>query len=181
MKKGVFIQSKILLLFLFLFPFQLSAKSERTHRTLVKLPFSEREHVLRGMRRYLGSMERMLSALSRQDYLEVERQASTMLLDERKLVNLGMRENDQFIAAAMQFHTTGVTEIIKSARTKNMQKTLVSMSSFVGRCNACHESFRLIEWPAKDYPPVKPKLLSAPKDYKRSDWVQKEFIKNPKP
>lgn len=173
MRKGVFIQNKYFLIILLLIPLQLSAKSEKPQRTLVKLPFSEREHVLRGMRRYLGAMEKMLGALSRQDFLEVETQASTMLLDDRKLINLGKRENDQFIAAAMQFHSTGVTEIIKSARTKNMQKTLVSLSSFVGRCNACHESFRLIEWPDKDYPPVKPKKLSAPKDFHASEWIRK--------
>lgn len=99
-----------------------------------------------------------------------------MLLDERKFQNLGKRENDRFISAAMEFHTTGVREIIKSARTKSVEKTLMSLSSFVGRCNACHESFRLMEWPAKDYPPVKQKVLSAPKDYNRSDWIKNSSL-----
>ena len=165
-------KSKMFIYIFLLFPAVLPSEEQRT---LVKLQFAQREIVLRGMRNNLGALEKILSALSRKDFLKVEQIATTMILNEDRLKRLATRENDQFISAAMEFHTTGVIEVIKAARKKSTEATLLSLSAFVGKCNSCHATFRLIEWPAIDYPPTKPKALKAPNDYKRSDWVKKEF------
>lgn len=148
-------------------------KTNAKERTLVKIPFQDREDILRGMRRYLNQTQGIMMALSKKDFDKVESIASNILLDDERLVRLGTRENDQFMAQALEFHTLGVSDVIKSARTKSVEKTLVSMSNFIGRCNACHENFRLLEWSGKDYPPAKSKVLIPPKGFNRNDWIKK--------
>lgn len=147
------------------------------NRILVKLPFAEREIVLKSMRSFLKQHELMLASLAKEDYLGVEKAAATMLLHPKMLERIGTRENDKFMEMAVDFHTNGLTPIIAAARKKDSKQILTAMSSFVSRCNSCHETFKFIEWPAKDYPFPKAKKLAVPKGYNRREWFRKEFMK----
>ncbi len=169
-------KNKLIFLLLLCFFLDINAFA-KDNRTLLKLPYATREDMLRSMRKYIGTMENILKALSKKDFVKVEELASYWLLGEQGKINLALKGNDQFIAMAVEFHTTGAVEIIKAARKKNLEATLMSLSSFFGRCNACHANFRLTEWPSTDYPPAAPKVIKIPSDYNEHEWIRREYKK----
>lgn len=167
-------KSKITLILIITFKILLQTSWAEDDRILLKIPFKSREDFLRGMRQNNGLMEKVLRALSKKDFKQVEKIASVWLLDVKKAKNLPYRYDPNFIALAVDFHTNGTVEIIKAARSKNMEATLSSLANFYGRCNACHETYRVIEWPEnKTYPNPTAQPLNIPKNYNYSDWATK--------
>jgi Holliday junction resolvase-like predicted endonuclease len=142
-------------------------------RILLKLPYENREEILKSMRNNNNIMEKILLALSKKDFKKVEKLASLWLLNTNKSLKLPFRYDPNFIALAVDMHTTGTVEIIKAARKKDMSETLRSLSNFYNRCNSCHETYRVVEWPDKKYPEPKPVPLDIPKFYKYEDWIAK--------
>ena len=118
-------------------------------------------------------MEQILLALSQNNFKKVEKIASVWLLDTKKSGNLPYRYDPNFVSLAVDFHTTGTVEIIKAARKKSMSGTLQSLANFYNRCNTCHESYRVVEWPDKKYPEPSPIPLKVPSYYNYSDWNAK--------
>jgi hypothetical protein len=162
--------NKLLLFFLILLIFPTYSED---NRILLKLPYKNREQLLKGMRNNIFLTEKILLALSNNDFKKVEKIASTWLLDPKNSKNLTYRNDPNFIALAVDFHTNGAVEIIKAARTKNMSKTLESLSNFYNRCNICHETYRVTEWPETKYPEPTAIPLKIPPKYNFSDWFTK--------
>ena len=142
-------------------------------RILLKLPYENREEILKSMRNNNFIMEQILLALSKKDFKKVEKLASLWLLNTKKAEKLPFRSDPNFIALAVDMHTTGTVEIIKAARKKDMSETLRSLSNFYNRCNSCHETYRVVEWPDKKYPEPSAVPLIVPKFYNYNDWVAK--------
>jgi hypothetical protein len=162
--------NKIIFIFLICFCFYSFAED---NRILLKLPYKNREDLLKGMRNNNFLMEQILLALSQNNFKKVEKIASSWLLNPKKSQNLPYRYDPNFIALAVDFHTNGAVDIIKAARTKNMSKTLESLSFALNRCNACHESYRVTEWPETKYPEPTAIPLKIPPKYNFSDWKTK--------
>ena len=147
--------------------------SAEDSRTLLKLPYKNRDDLLKGMRNNNFLMEQILRALSKNDFKKVEKLASVWLLDTKKSGNLPYRYDPQFVSLAVDFHTTGTVEIIKAARKKDMSGTLQGLANFYTRCNSCHEAYRVVEWPDKKYPEPVAIPLNIPSFYKYNDWISK--------
>ena len=164
------INKSILLFFSLIIHFPTNAEDKRV---LLKLPYDNREDLLKGMRNTNFLMEQIIRALGQNDFNKVERIASVFLLDTKKSGKLPYRYDANFIALAVDFHTTGTVEIIRAARKKDMSQTLQSLANFYSRCNSCHEAYRVVEWPDKKYPEPKAVPLNIPKFYNYNDWVTK--------
>jgi cytochrome c556 len=124
------------------------SKIERlqSNRVLVNTTIEDKDRILKGMRRNLKFVEKILEALSREDFKEVENIAGKMLLSEEKSARINSRENDQFNKLAIEFHGQGAMEVVRAAKTKNTAMTLQSLSSLINKCNVCHDQYRLVEW-----------------------------------
>lgn len=120
---------------------------EMDNRTLLTIPYEDREDLLRVMRKNLTSLGEMIDAMAEDDFKTVEKVADKMSFNEKKGQGLARRGNPGFTAMGVQFHAVDAIAIKKAAETKNRNGTLRAMSRMVSSCVACHESFKVIEWP----------------------------------
>jgi len=132
-------------------------------RTLLKIPYQGREHLLHVMRNNLANLGRLINAMSEDDFKAVEAIANKMSLNEKKAKGLVRRGNSAFTAMGVQFHGKDVLALKHAAESRNRKRTLHAMSRMVSTCVACHATFRVIEWPEnKFYTQPKPTPLILP-------------------
>lgn len=156
--------------------FSLQAKSDTntptsnhtaSNRTLLKIPYQDRENLLHVMRNNLNSLAKMIDAMSNDDYQRVQKIAEQMSFNKKKGKGLARRGNPAFTAMGVQFHAVNTIDVMKAAKSKNRKATLQAMFKMVTTCVACHANFKVMEWPNnKTYPRPKPTPLVLPKGYK---------------
>jgi len=142
---------KIYVLFLFVFLLENVFAADMDTRTLVKIPFKDREEVLMGMRKYLKLTEKILNEISNKNYANMEVLISKIQMDSDRLYRLSKRENLAFMELAYKFHSEEVENVKIAAMEKDQGKAVRAMSKFIGSCNFCHDRFRLIEWSGQNY------------------------------
>jgi len=116
-------------------------------RTLLTIPYQDREHLLHVMRNNLANMGRLINAMSDDDFKTVEKIALKMSLNEKKAKGLTRRGNPAFTAMGVQFHGRDALALKHAAESKDRKRTLRAMSKMVSTCVACHATFRVMEWP----------------------------------
>jgi len=136
---------------------------QKNQRTLLKVPYQNREHLLHVMRNNLANMGKLIHAMSEDDFTAVEAIANKMSLNEKKAQGLARRGNPAFTAMGLQFHGKDALALKDAAKSKDRKRTLRAMSSMVSTCVACHATFRVMEWPDnKLYTLPKPTPLVLP-------------------
>ena len=139
-------------------------------RSLLKIPFKDREDILRVMRGNLASLGEMIEAMAEDDYKAVEEIADRMAFNKKKSKGLARRGDQAFAAMGVQFHAVDVIEVKKAAGAKDRKATLRAMSTMVSTCVACHSTFKLVEWPDnKTYKRPEPVPLDLPPNVKIRD------------
>jgi len=137
---------------------------QKNQRTLLKVPYQNREHLLHVMRNNLANMGKLIHAMAEDDFTAVEAIANKMSLNEKKAQGLARRGNPAFTAMGVQFHGKDALVLKDAAKSKDRKRTLRAMSSMVSTCVACHATFRVMEWPDnKFYTLPKPTPLVLPK------------------
>jgi len=132
-------------------------------RTLLIIPYPEREHLLHVMRNNLANLGRLINAMADDDFKTVESIANAMSLNEKKARGLTKRGNPAFTAMGVQFHGRDTLALKHAAESKDRKRTLRAMSGMVASCVACHATFRVMEWPEnKTYAQPEPTSLMLP-------------------
>jgi len=133
------------------------------HRTLLTIPYQDREHLLHVMRNNLVNLGGLIDAMAEDDFKTVEKIADKMSLSEKKARGLARRGNSAFTAMGLQFHGLKAPAVKKAAAAKDRQATLHAMSEMVNTCIACHATFKVMEWPDnKVYREPEPVSLTLP-------------------
>jgi len=116
-------------------------------RTLLTIPYQDREHLLHVMRNNLANMGRLIYAMSQDDFKTVEKIADEMSLNKKKAKGLSRRGNPAFAAMGVRFHGLDTLAVKKAAEARDRKGTLRAMSRMVSSCVGCHATFRVMEWP----------------------------------
>ena len=132
-------------------------------RTLLTIPYQDREHLLHVMRNNLAKLGRLIDAMSKDDFKTVEKITGEMSLNEKKARGLSRRGNPAFTAMGLRFHGSKVLAVKKAAEAGDRKETLRAMADMVSTCVACHATFRVMEWPDnKSYQRPEPIPLALP-------------------
>ena len=135
--------------FSFLMLFSLSAQTDSdseahnstsAKRTLLEIPYSDREGLLRIMRGNLESLGKMIEAMSNDDFDAVQQISEKMSFNKKKGKGLARRGNKAFTAMGVQFHAVDTIAVMNAAKSKDRKATLQAMSKMVTTCVACHSS-----------------------------------------
>ena len=138
-----------------------------SNRTLLEIPYEDREDLLRVMRANLKNLGKMISAMADDDFKSVQEISEKMSFNKKKGKGLSRRGNPAFTAMGVQFHAIDTIAVVKSAEKKDRKATLHAMSEMVNTCVACHSTFKAMEWPDnKFYKRPEPTELILPKGYK---------------
>ncbi len=164
----------ILKAFILLFAaFPLYAQSDKeinntsTKRILLKIPYEDREDLMRVMRINLKNLGKMIDAMATNDFKSVKTIAENMSFNKKKGKGLSRRGNSAFTAMGVQFHAVDTVAVIKAAKKNDRKETLHAMSQMVNSCVACHSTFKVMEWPDnKIYKRPEPTELILPNGYK---------------
>ena len=154
--------------------FQVHAQSDKgmkekkpNNRILLKIPYEDREDLMRVMQSNLKKLGEMIDAMAGNDFNSVHKIAEKMSFNKKKGKGLSRRGNPAFTAMGVQFHAVDTIAVMKAAETKDRKATLHAMSKMVSTCVACHSTFRVMEWPNnKHYKRPKPTDLILPEGYK---------------
>jgi len=139
-------------------------------RTLLTIPFEDREDILRVMRGNLDQVRQIIEALSRQDYAAIERIADQLSFDRKKADGLARRGNTGYAAMGVQLHVVGAQALKKAAQTRDSTATLSALGNVLATCVACHGSYRVTEWPEdKTYRRPPPVPLTLPEGVRIAD------------
>jgi hypothetical protein len=142
-------------------------------RTLLTIPFEDREDILRVMRGNLDQVRQIIEALSRQDYAAIERIADQLSFDRKKADGLARRGNAGYAAMGVQLHAVGAQALKKAAQTHDSTATLSALGNVLATCVACHGSYRVTEWPEnKTYRRPPPVPLTLPEGVRIAEPVQ---------
>lgn len=117
------------------------------NRTLLTIPYQDREDILRVMRKNLASLGGLIDAMVEDDFKTVEKIANKMTFNKKKGKGLSKRGNPAFTAMGVQFHGLDALAVKKAAEAKDRKGTLRAMSNMVSSCVACHAVFKVVEWP----------------------------------
>ena len=138
-----------------------------TDRILLKIPYQDREDIMRVMRANLNNLGNMINAMANDDFKSVQTIAEKMSFNKKKGKGLSRRGNPAFIAMGVQFHAIDTVAVVKAAEKNDRKATLHAMSKMVNSCVACHSTFKVMEWPDnKSYKRPEPTELILPKGYK---------------
>lgn len=142
-------------------------KNKSTNRVLLKIPYEDREDLMRVMRANLKNLGRMIDAIANDDFKSVQVIAENMSFNKKKGNGLSRRGNPAFTAMGVQFHAIDTVAVLKAAKKNDQKATLHAMSMMVNSCVACHSAFKVMEWPDnKFYNRPEPTELILPKEYK---------------
>ena len=135
-------------------------------RILLKIPYKDREGLMKVMRNNLQSLNKMISAMAENDFKSVQSIAKNMSFNKKKGKGLSRRGNAAFMAMGIRFHTEDTAAIMKAAEKRDRKATLHAMANMVSTCVACHSTFRVMEWPNnKSYKRPNPMKLVLPKEF----------------
>jgi len=133
------------------------------NRTLLTIPYQDRENLLHVMRGNITKLGEMIDAMADDDFKRVAKIANKMSFNKKKGKGLARRGNPAFIAMGVHFHGLDTLAVKKAAETKDRKATLHAMSKMVSSCVACHATYRVMEWPDnKTYKRPKPLPLHLP-------------------
>jgi len=167
---GKNILSVILLLSIVAVPVYAQSDKEvgaKNSRTLLKIPYEDREDLLHVMRNNLKNLDKMINAMADDDFESVQRIAKNMSFNKKKGKGLSRRGNAAFIAMGVKFHAEDTVAVMKAAEKKDRKAILHAMSNMVNICVSCHSAFRVMEWPNnKIYKRPDPIKLNLPKEFK---------------
>jgi len=116
-------------------------------RTLLSIPYEDREDLLRVMRKNISNLGQMINAMAKDDFKTVEKLANEMSFNKKKGQGLARRGNPAFTAMGVQFHAVDTLAVKEAAESKDRKGTLRAMSRMVSTCVTCHATFRVMEWP----------------------------------
>jgi hypothetical protein len=125
---------------------------EADNRTLLKIPFNEREKLLRGMRDTLGVIQELIVNLANKNYAQMEKSLKSLELTPDRLERISKKGNLEFGRLSKDMHGRGIEDLVSVIKTKNDHEILLGISQFMNRCNNCHNQYKVMEWPEKDYP-----------------------------
>jgi len=135
-------------------------------RTLLKIPYKDREGLLNVMRINLNNLNKMINAMADDDFKSVHRIAKNMSFNKKKGKGLSRRGNAAFMAMGVKFHAEDTVSVMKAAEKKDRKATLRAMSNMVNTCVSCHSTFRVMEWPNnKIYKQPSPMKLDLPEGF----------------
>lgn len=133
------------------------------NRTLLKIPYQDREDLMRVMRNNLASLGGLINAMAEDDFKTAEKIANKMTFNKKKGKGLARRGNPAFTAMGVQFHGLDALAVKKAAEAKDRKATLHAMSKMVSSCVSCHDTFKVMEWPNnKTYKRPEPTPLILP-------------------
>lgn len=139
-------------------------------RVLLTIPFEDREAMKREMRNNLEQLRRMVVAFAENDFETIAAVADEISLHKKRSQVVVRRGNADFTAMAVQFHGVLAPEIRKAAETKDPKRVASAMDTAMRACVACHERFKLTEWPDnKSYTRPDPIPLNLPEGAKILD------------
>jgi cytochrome c556 len=139
-------------------------------RVLLKIPFEDREDLLRVMRGNLNQVKQMVGALAEDDFETVEKVANEMTFNKKKGDGLSIRGNAAYTAMGVQFHAIDTVELKDAARAKDSKRVLRALNTTLSTCTSCHATFKLTEWPDnKSYSRPAPIPLNLPEGAKIRD------------
>ena len=137
---------------------------------LLKIPFEDREDLLRVMRGNLNQVRQMVGALAEDDFEMVEKVANEMTFNKKKGDGLAIRGNAAYTAMGVQFHAINTVELKEAAHAKDGRRVLRALNTTLSTCTSCHDTFKLTEWPDnKSYPRPAPIPLNLPEGAKIRD------------
>lgn len=143
---------------------------EADDRMLLKIPFEDREDILRVMRGNLNQVKQMVGALAEDDFETVEKVANEMTFNKKKGYGLSIRGNAAYTAMGVQFHAVTTMELKDAARAKDSKRVLRALNNTLTECTSCHATFKVTEWPDnKSYPRPAPIPLNLPEGAKIRD------------
>ena len=117
------------------------------NRTLLTIPYQDREDLMGVMRKNLASLGGLIDAMAEDDFKTVEKIANKMTFNKKKGKGLARRGNPAFTAMGVQFHGLDALAVKKAAEARDRKGTLRAMSRMVSSCVACHAAFKVMEWP----------------------------------
>lgn len=139
-------------------------------RVLLAIPFEDREAMKREMRNNLDQVRRMVVAFAENDFETIAAVADEISLHKKRSQVVVRRGNADFTAMAVQFHGVLAPEIRRAAEAKDPKRVASAMDTALRACVACHERFKLTEWPDnKSYMRPDPIPLNLPEGAKILD------------
>ena len=120
---------------------------EADERALLKIPFEDREDILRVMRGNLNQVRQMVGALAEDDFETVEKVANEMTFNKKKGDGLAIRGNAAYTAMGVQFHAINTVELKEAAHAKDGKRILRALNTTLSTCTSCHATFKVTEWP----------------------------------
>jgi cytochrome c556 len=140
------------------------------NRTLLTIPFEDREDILGVMRGNLDQVKQMVGALAKDDFETIEKVANEMTFNKKKGDGLAIRGNAAYTAMGVQFHAVSTVELKEAAHAKDSKRVLRALNATLTACTACHATFKVTEWPDnKTYARPAPIPLNLPKGAKIRD------------
>ena len=132
-------------------------------RTLLTIPFEDRDDLLRVMRGNLDQVRQVVEALAKDDFAAVENIADQMSFNKKKGDGLARRGNPGFSAMGVQFHAVNAAALKAAAQSRDRARTLTALGTTLGTCTGCHAAYKLVEWPDnKTYAQPAPVPLKLP-------------------
>lgn len=145
-------------------------KSPEADRVLLKIPFEDREDLLRVMRGNLNQVKQMVGALAEDDFETIEKVANEMTFNKKKGDGLAIRGNAAYTAMGVQFHAVNTVELRDAARAKDGKRVLRALNTTLTTCTSCHATFQVMEWPDnRSYTRPAPIPLNLPEGAKIRD------------
>ncbi len=121
--------------------------SKTDKRTLLTIPYEDREGMKREMRNNLDQVRRLVAALVNEDFEAIQVVANEISLHKKRSQVVVRRGNADFTAMAVHFHGVLAPEIGRAAQTKDVKRVAQAIDTALHACVACHETFTLTEWP----------------------------------
>lgn len=116
-------------------------------RTLLTIPFEDREAMMAEMRNNLEQVRRLFVAYVQNDFAAMEKVADEISIHRKRAQVVVRRGNPTYTAMAVNFHAGHSMEIREAARSKDLKRVAAAIDTALQACVACHATYRLTEWP----------------------------------
>lgn len=116
-------------------------------RTLLTIPFEDREAMMAEMRNNLEQVRRLFVAYVANDFAAMEKIADEISVHKKRAQVVVRRGNPTYTAMAVNFHAGHSMAIREAARSKDSKQVAAAINEALQACVACHATYRLTEWP----------------------------------
>ena len=149
---------------------QPASPTTKDTRTLLTIPFEDREGMMAEMRNNLEQVRRLFVAYVANDFEAMEKIADEISIHKKRAQVVVRRGNPTYTAMAVNFHAGHSVAIREAARSKDQKRVATAINEALQACVACHATYRLTEWPDnKTYARPDPIPLVLPEGAKIRD------------